>query len=108
MLPVVHVISVIDVVNVDVIGPVPNRRPGFRARINHTEPEAPDLETRRPFDHDDWDLVDAKPVPTAKMRTKAIFRDAVSMVAAAFVPGMMLALPIVRTLALPDVLPSIT
>ena len=107
MLPVVHVISVIDVVNVDVIGPVPNRRPVFRTRINHTEPEAPDLETWRPFDHYDWDLVDTKPVPTAKMRTKAIFRDAVSMVATAFVPGMMLALPIVRTLALPDVLPSI-
>jgi hypothetical protein len=51
--------------------------------------------------------VDAKPVPTAKTRTKAIFRDAVSMVAAAFVPGMMLALPIVRALALPDVFPSI-
>ena len=107
MLPVVHVISVIDIVDIDVIGPVPNRRPGFRARINHAEPEAPDLETWRPFNHYDWDLVDAKPVPTAKMRTEAIFRDEVSMVAAAFVPRMMLALPIVRTLALPDVFPSI-
>jgi hypothetical protein len=107
MLPVVHVISVIDVVNVDVIGPVPNRRPGFRARINHTEPEAPDLETRRPFDHYDWDLVDAKPVSPAKMRAEAIVRNAVSVIAAAFVPGAMLSLPIVRTLALPDVFPSI-
>jgi hypothetical protein len=107
MLPVVHVISVIDVVDIDVIGPVPNRRPGFRARINHTEPEAPELETWGTLDYHDWDVVDAKPVSTAKMRTEAIFRNAVSAVAATFVPAMMLMLPVSGTLALPDVLPRI-
>src|SRR6266550_3047220 len=107
MLPVVHVISVIDVVDIDVIGPVPNRRPGFRAWIYHTEPETADLETRGTFDHYHWDVVDAKPVSTAKMRPEAIFRNAVSVVAAAFVPGSMLMLPIVGTLALPNVLPHV-
>jgi hypothetical protein len=107
MLPVVHVISVIDVVDIDVIGPVPNRRPGFRARINHTEPEASELETWGTLDHHDWDVVDAKPVSTAKMRMEAIFWNAVSAVAAAFVPAMMLMLPVSCTLALPDVLPRI-
>jgi hypothetical protein len=41
------------------------------------------------------------------MRMEAIFRNAVSAVAAAFVPAMMLMLPISCTLALPDVLPHI-
>ena len=104
MLSVVHVISVIDVVDVDIVGPIPNRRPTFWARINHAKPEAPELEARGTFDHHDWDVVDAKPMSTAKMRTEAIFRNAVSVVAAPFVPGAMLTLPIVRPLALPDVL----
>jgi hypothetical protein len=107
MLPVVHVISVIDVVDIDVIGPVPNRRPGFRTRINHTEPEASELEAWGTLDYHDWDVVDAKPVSTAKMRTEAIVWNAVPAVAAAFVPAMMLMLPISCTLALPDVLPRI-
>lgn len=102
---VVHVISVIDVVNIDFVGAVPNRRPGFWAGINHPKPEAPELEARGTLDHYDGHVVDAKPVSTAKVRAEAIFRNAVSMVAAAFVPGMMLASPIMRTLALPDVLP---
>jgi hypothetical protein len=107
MLPVVHVISIIDVVDIDLIGPVPNRRPGFRAWIDHAEPVAAELETRRAFDHYHWDVVDAKPVSTAKMRPEAIFRNAVSVVAAAFVPRPMLTLPIVGTLALPNVLPRV-
>ena len=48
----------------------------------------------------------AEPVSTAKMGAKAIFGNAVSVVAAAGLPGAMLTLPIVCTLALPDVLPS--
>jgi hypothetical protein len=107
MLPVVHVISVIDVVDVDLIGPVPNRRPGFRTWIYHTEPETTELETRGAFDHYHWDVVDAKPVSTTKMGPEAIFRNAVSVVAAAFVPGPMLTLPIVGTLALPNILPLV-
>ena len=104
MLSVVHVISVMDIVDIDIVGPIPNRRPGFWARINHAKPEAAELEARGTFDHHDWDVVDAKPMSTAKMRPEAIFRNAVSVVAASFVPGAMLTLPIVRTLALPDVL----
>lgn len=49
--------------------------------------------------------MDAKPVSAAKMAAKAIFGDAVPVIAAAGVPGAMLVLPVVRTLALPDVLP---
>lgn len=107
MPPVIHVVSVVDVVHIDIVGPVPDRRPGFRAGINHTKPVAPELETRGTFDHYDGDVVHAKPVSTAKMGAEAIFRNAVSMIAAARVPGAMLTAPIVRALALPDVLPYI-
>ena len=43
----------------------------------------------------------------AKMSAEAIVRNAVSVIATPFVPGTMLSLPIVRTLALPDVLPQV-
>ena len=107
MLTVVHVISVIDVVHINIVGAVPDRRPGFRAGINHAKPEAPVLETRGTVDYEDGHIVDAKPVTTAKMRTEAIVRNAVSVVATAFVPGVMLTLPIVRPLPLPDILPGV-
>jgi len=107
MLPIVHIISVIDVVHIDIVGPVPDRRPGFRAGINHAKPEASVLEARGTVDYEDGYIVDAKPVATTKMRPEAIVRNAVSVVAAAFVPGVMLTLPIVRPLPLPDVLPFI-
>ena len=131
MLSVEHVIPVIDVVHIDIVGSVPNGRPGFWARINHSKPEASELETWGTFDHHDWYVVHAKPVSPAKMSAEAIVRNAfcaedatralrtggprsegritvvtaVSVIAAAFVPGAVLSLPIVRTLALPDVLP---
>ena len=107
MSAVEHVIPVIDVVHIDVVGSVPNGRPRFWARINHSKPEASELETWGAFDHDDWYVVDPKPVSPAKMRAEAIVRNAVSLIAAAFVPGAMLSLPIMRTLTLPDVLPHI-
>ena len=107
MPPVVHIISIIDVVDIDLVGPVPDRRPGLRAGINYIKPEAPKLETRGAFDHYDRDVVDAKPVSTAEMGTEAIFRDAVAMVATTFMPGTMLTLPISCALALPNALPHI-
>jgi hypothetical protein len=107
MPPVVHIVSIVDVVDVDVIGPVPHRRPGLGAGINHAEPEASELETRRTFHHYDWNFVDAKPVAAAKMCTEAILRDHVTVVAAAFVPGTMFTSPVVCSLSFPDVLASI-
>jgi len=107
MLPVVHVVSVVDVVDIDIVSPVPSFRPGFRTGINHTEPVATILETRVAFDYDDGDFVNTEPVSAAEISVEAINRDAISVVAAAIVPGAMLALPIVCTLALPDVLPHV-
>jgi hypothetical protein len=107
MLSIEHVIPVIDIVHIDIVGSVPNGRPGFWARVNHSKPEASELETWGTFDHHDWNVVDAKPVSPAEMSAEAIVGNSVSVIAAAFVPGAMLTLPIVRALALPDVLPHI-
>jgi hypothetical protein len=107
MLPVVHVVSVVDVVHIDIVSPVPGSGPGFRARINHAEPVATVLEPRVAFNHYDRHLMHAEPVSAAEVGVKAIVRNAVSVISAAIVPGAMLALPIMRTLALPDVLPYV-
>jgi hypothetical protein len=40
---------------------------------------------------------------TAKMRSEAVFRDAVATVTPAFVPGMMFTLPILCAVALPNI-----
>jgi len=40
VLAVVEVISVVHVIDVDLVSPVPGRRPGFRPRIYQAEPEA--------------------------------------------------------------------
>jgi hypothetical protein len=107
MAPVVHIISIIDIIDIDLVGPVPDGRPGLRAGINYIKPEAPKLETRGAFDHHDGDVVDAKPVSTTEMGAEAVFRDAVSVIAATIVPATMLTLPISCALALPNVLPHI-
>src|SRR5678809_1389586 len=96
MPPVVHVVSVVDVVHIDIVGAVPGRRPGFRTGINHTEPIAPELEARATFDHYDGDVMHAKPVSAAEMGAEAVFRNAVSMVASAGVPGTMLTLSLIH------------
>ena len=107
MLPVVHVVSVVDVVDINVVSPVPGWRPCFRTGIDDAEPVAPELKTRVAFDCDHGNFVNAEPVSAAEISVEAINRDAISVVAAAIVPGAMLSLPIMRTLALPDVLPYI-
>ena len=108
MLSVVHVVAVVDVVHIDILGSVPNRRPSLWARINHAKPVAPELETRVTLNHHDWYLVDPKPMAATEMCTETIVRNAVSVVAPAFVPGVVFTLPIVCTLPLPDVFSYIT
>ena len=72
MLPVVHVVSVVDVVDIDIVSPVPGRRPCFRAGIDDAEPVSTELEARIAFDYDDRNLMDAEPVSAAEMGAEAI------------------------------------
>src|SRR5258706_12318641 len=106
MAAVVHVIPVVDVVHVNVVGVVPGARPVFRPRINDAEPEASVLESRVSAHDDDWVAANSEPVSTAKIRVEAIFRNAVAPVASAFMPTMMLVLPVFCAMVLPDIGPS--
>jgi len=108
MLPVVHVVSVVDVVDINVVSPVPGRRPCFRAGIDDAEPVSAELEPGIALDYDDGNFVDAEPVSTAEMGMEAFVGDAVPVVSAAIVPPTMLAVPVMRSLAFPDVLPNVT
>ncbi len=103
MAAVVHVITVIDVVHINVVGLVPPGRPVFRPRINQTEPEAAVLESGVSLYNNDGDAANAKPVAPAEMRTEAVFRNAIAPVASALAPTMMFALPIPGTVILPNV-----
>src|SRR5258706_1621532 len=103
MAAVVHVIPVVDVVDVNVVGVVPGARPVFRPRINDAEPEASVLKSRVSAHDDDWIAANSEPVSTAKIRVEAIFRNAVAAVTSAFMPTMMLVLPVLCAMVLPDI-----
>src|SRR5437588_64209 len=103
MAPVVHVIAITDLVDVNVVGLVPGTRPVFRPRINQTDPEACVLKSGMSVHDDDGNAVNAKPMSAAKVGTKAVFRNAVASVASAFAPTMMFALPMLGTMVLPDI-----
>src|SRR5467141_3446674 len=96
MAPVIHVISVIDVVDVDVVSFVPGARPVFRPRINETEPTALVLESGVSIHHNNWVSVNAKPVSAAKMSAEAVFRNAVAPIPPPFPPTFVVTLPTVR------------
>jgi len=108
MLPVVHVVSVVDVVDIDVVSPVPGGRPCFRAGIDDAEPVSTELETGIAFDYDDRNLMDAEPVSAAEMGAEAIVGNAIPVVSATIVPATMLSVPVMRALAFPDILPNVT
>jgi hypothetical protein len=103
MASIVHVVSIIDVVYINIIGFIPFGCPVFRPRIGETEPEAAVLESGVSVHDDNWGTANAKPVCTAKMCTEAIFRNAVTPVAATLAPTTMFMLPIACTMVLPCV-----
>ena len=107
MASVVHVIPIINVVDVNVIGFVPGARPVFRPWINDTEPETPVPESRVSTHYKHWGAVNAKPVLTAKVGTKAVVGNAVASVASTFMPSSMFLLPMLGAMVLPNILRSV-
>ena len=101
--PVIQVVTVIDVVNVDVVGFVPGARPVFRPGINQTEPEAHVLEPWISIDNDDWISMNAEAMCAAKVGAEAVFGNMISAVTAAFAPTAMFTLPMPCAVILPNV-----
>ena len=83
---IVKIISVTDIVDIDIIAFVPVVCPVFRPRVNETEPITAILEPGISTDNQKRLTVDAEPVAPAKVAIKMIFRNAVAAVAAALLP----------------------
>ena len=103
MATIAEVVPVIYVVNVNVVGLIPVRCPGFRPRINNREPEAAVLEARASVDDDHGRAVNAEIVPTAKMLAEPVLWNAIACIASAVVPGAVFTFPVPSTLTRPDI-----
>ena len=102
MAAVIHVIAIVDIVDVHVVSFVPTARPVFRPRINHAEPEAAVLESGVATHDQNWGAVNAKPVSAAKICTEAVLRNAVASVPTALAPSMVFMLPMLCAMVLPN------
>ena len=100
---VAEVVAVVHVINVNVIGLIPVRCPGFRPRINNREPEAAVLEARASVDDDHGRAVHAEIVSPAKMLAEPVLWNAIAHVTSAVVPGAVFTFPMPSTLARPDI-----
>jgi hypothetical protein len=98
---VVHVVSAVGILHVDVVVLIPVVRPGFRPRVNETKPEAFVLEARKTADKYHGLAVDAEPVRRTEVAVVAVVRNAVAVVAAALLPVAVLGMPAVCAILLP-------
>ena len=99
---VVQVIAVAGIVDVDVIVVVPVVGPVFRPRVGEAEPKAAVLKAGISADDYDWIAVNAERVTGAEVTVIAIFRNAVTVIAAALLPVAMLGLIVAGAVLLPD------
>ena len=96
-----QVISVIDVIDVNVVGFIPVVSPVFWIRLNRAEPIATVLETRRSGHHQEGEAEDAEPMVAAIVGVEVVVRNAVAVVAAALLPGAMLGVEAAGAMLLP-------
>jgi hypothetical protein len=82
-----QVIAVVDVADIDIVGVIPVRRPGFWPRVNETEPIAAVLEAGISAHNQEGEPIDSEPMFRPKVSTESIVRNAVAVVAAALLPG---------------------
>ena len=106
MSAVEQVVTVIDVADVDVVGVVPVVRPGFRPRVNETEPIAAILEPGISADDTERATLDTKPMLRPKVSTESRVGDSITLVAATLLPGAVVRLPAPCAMLLPSALPD--
>ena len=102
ILNVVQIISVIGIVDIDVIALIPVDRPVFRHRVKESEPIAVILKARIPGKNHQRKAENAEPVVPAKIAPETVLRNPIPVVAAALLPGAMLNLPATCTMLLPN------
>ena len=101
MATVIHVISIPDVVDIDVVRLVPGARPILRPWINHAEPKASVLKSGVATHNNCWSGTNPKPVCAPKMCTEAVFGNVITAVSPAFVPSAVLMLPMRGAMIVP-------
>src|SRR5271167_2659825 len=101
---VIQVVTVANVVHVNVVGFVPVRCPVARPRVNATEPIAAVLKPGIPTYNHEGKVEDAEPVAPAIVATEVSVRNAVAVIAAALLPGAVIGLPVSGAMLLPSAL----
>jgi hypothetical protein len=100
--PVVQVIAVAVVGNVDIVSLIPIVSPVIRVRIHEREPIAAVLESRHPAIQHEGHAVDTERVIGAVVAGVVAVGDAVAAIAAALLPGSLLISPAWSAMLLPD------
>jgi len=93
VIPVIHVIPAIDVININVVGFVPRRRPILRPWIHERDPVAVVLETRIPAHEKHRKGAHAEEVLSPEVEPEAVIGNSVAVIAAALLPGAVLRIP---------------
>ncbi len=99
--PVVQIISVPGVVDINVVVRVPVVRPIFRPWVNNVEIKTAVLEAGISADHHHGIAVDAERVRWSKISSVTLLRNPVAVISAALLPIAVFGLPVVRATVLP-------
>jgi hypothetical protein len=99
--PVVHVVPIVSVANVNVVGFVPVACPRVWPRINKAEPIAAVLKAWESADDHVGLTEDYELMARSEMAVVMIGRNTVAIVAAALLPRAVVRLPVLRSMSLP-------
>jgi hypothetical protein len=101
---VVHVVAIVDVVDIDVVVVVPVISPGLRPGVDSADPIALVLEARVSAYDQEGEGIDAESVARPKVSAVAVVRNAITSVAPALLPGTVIGLPVLGSMLLPSAL----
>jgi hypothetical protein len=91
---VIQIVTIICVVQIDVIGLVPVRRPIVRPRIDERNPIAVVLESRKPADKQYRKTAYPEMVVTSEIETETGIGNAIAIVSATLLPRFVIAAPV--------------
>jgi hypothetical protein len=100
---VAQIISIVEVLDIDVVVVVPVVSPVFRPRVNQAEPIATVLETGIPTNDYYRTAVDSERMVLTKVAAEPVVRDAVAAITAAVLPSAVLGMPGTCSMLLPSV-----
>jgi hypothetical protein len=86
MASIAEIVAIVHVIDVDVVGLIPVRRPGFRVGINNREPEAAVLEAGASVDDDHGRAINTEKVSPSEVLAEALLWNAIAHIASAVVP----------------------